>query len=99
MPDRRDAGCSGKAGAASGALFEEAGSGLATSAALFCSHGLGGAGISTQWNANLNQCCRQSRRGSDKLCPRGTRRCEQLLNSLASMRPSNLVSFFRTELN
>lgn len=99
MPDRRDAGCSGKAGAASGALFEEADSGLATSVALFCSHGLGGAGISTQWNANLNQCCRQSRRGSDKLCPRGTRRCEQLLNSLASRRPSNLVSFFRTELN
>ena len=54
MPDRRDAGCSGKAGAASGALFEEADSGLATSVALFCSHGLGGAGISTQWNANLN---------------------------------------------
>lgn len=98
MPDRRDAGCSGKAGAASGALFEEADSGLATSAALFCSHGLGGAGISTQWNANLNQCCRQVG-GVTKLCPRGTRRCEQLLNSLASMRPSNLVSFFRTELN
>ena len=59
MPDRRDAGCSGKAGAASGALFEEVDSGLATSVALSCSHGLGGAGISTQWNANLNQCCRQ----------------------------------------
>ena len=58
MPDRSDAGCSGKAGAASGALFEEADSGLATSVALFCSHGLGGAGISTQWNANLNKCCR-----------------------------------------
>ena len=98
MPDRRDAGCSGKAGAASGALFEESDRGLATSVALFCSHGLGGAGISTQWNANLNQCCRQVG-GVTKLCPRGTRRCEQLLNSLASMRPSNLVSFFRTELN
>ena len=59
MPDRRDAGCSGKAGAASGALFAEADWGFATSVALLCSHGLGGAGISTQWNANLNQCCRQ----------------------------------------
>ena len=78
MPDRRDAGCSGKAGAASGALFEEVDSGLATSVALFCSHGLGGAGISTQWNANLNQCCRQvGGVWSSHACPRGTRPTEQ----------------------
>lgn len=47
-PDRRDAGCSGTAGADSDTPFVEFVNGLAASAAVLCSHGLGGAGISSQ---------------------------------------------------